>query len=58
MLASTQGMGAAMPNLAFSLIMKSMQKVSVTSQPPSENQETHSPTAPLADSHHHIDVRA
>ena len=59
MSASIQGMGAAlMPNLAFSLIMSSVQKVQAAPSTPAEDRGTPSPTTQLADSHQQIDVRA
>ena len=60
MLASTPGMGAAMPNLAFALIMQSVQQAPSVPQPSTIEQGVHSPTPPLADSYsmQHVDVKA
>lgn len=57
MSASIQGMGVALPNLAFTLILKSVQEAPAVPRSQSENLETRSP-ATLVDSHHQIDVKA
>ena len=57
MSASIQGMGVALPNLAFTLILKSVQEAPAVPRSQSEDLETQSP-ATLVDSHHQIDVKA
>ena len=60
MLASTPGMGVALPNLAFSLIMKSVQQMPAASHSPVRDRGIHPATPALADSHQmqHVDVKA
>ena len=57
MLASTQGTGVTLPNLAFTLIMNSMQQSMSVPKPQTETSGTPSPATTLADSHH-LDVKA
>ena len=58
MAASIQAAGVALPNLAFELIVRSVRQAPAPLQPPAQDQGTGSPTAPLAESRHHIDVSA
>ena len=58
MAASIQAAGVALPNLAFELIVRSVRQAPAPLQPPTEDRGTGSPTTPLADSRHHIDVKA
>lgn len=58
MLATVQGMGVALPNLAFSLILRSVQQAPSAPKAPSHTSGTQAPTTPLADSHPHVDVKA
>ncbi|MDA0746524.1 MAG: hypothetical protein O2954_08385 [bacterium] len=55
MLASVQGTGVALPNLAFALIMKSVQQRPSVPQSPAT--KIAQPATPSADSQHHIDVK-
>lgn len=57
MLASTQGAGVTLPNLAFTLIMNSMQQSMSVPKSQTETSGTRSPVTTLADSHH-LDVKA
>jgi|TARA_Y100000588_G_scaffold303094_1_gene325522 hypothetical protein len=57
MLASTQGAGVTLPNLAFTLIMNSMQQSMSVPKTPTESLGTQSPATTLADTHH-LDVKA
>ncbi|MDP6039464.1 MAG: hypothetical protein QGG64_13010 [Candidatus Latescibacteria bacterium] len=59
MLASTPAMGMTLPNMAFSLIMKSVQQAPTSPHPVSNDQGNRLAT-PLADSPkvHHVDVQA
>ena len=59
MLASTQVMGMTLPNMAFSLIMKSVRQAPTSPHPVSNDQGNRLST-PLANSlqAHHVDVKA
>ena len=60
MLAPTQGASVALPNLAFALILNSVQNAPAALRTPSHNPGTRPSPPPLADSHQvqHIDVKA
>jgi len=56
--ASVQGVGVALPNLAFSVIMRSVQQLPTAPRTPTNpSNGPQSPTPPLADSSH-VDVKA
>jgi len=59
MLAPTPAMGMILPNMAFSLIMKSVQQAPTSTHPVSNDQGNRL-SSPLADSPqaHHVDVKA
>ena len=52
MLASTQGAGVTLPNLAFTLIMNSMNQSMSVPKIPTETPGAKSPATTLADTHH------
>ena len=58
MSASIQDMGVALPNLAFSVLMRSIQRPPDMPRPPVENRGTVAPTTPLANVTNRLDVRA
>ena len=57
MLASTQGAGVTLPNLAFTLIMNSMNQSMSVPKIPTETPGAKSPATTLADTYH-LDVKA
>ena len=58
MSASIQDMGVALPNLAFSVLMRSIQRPPDMPRPPVEHRGTATPTTPLANTQSRLDVRA
>ena len=56
--ASVQGVGMALPNLAFSLIMRSVQKMPASPQAPSRQSGGNKPPTPPPASTRYVDVKA
>ena len=55
---TVQEMGVALPNLAFSVLMRSIQRPADMPRPPVENRGTVAPTTPLANVQNRLDVSA
>ena len=58
MSATFQGVGVASPNLAFTLIMRSVQQIRATPSTPPKQRGIRSPTPALASSYRQVDVKA